>query len=103
MTKLRLDPNSPMTNFILGAALAGGDPMEAARLCSGARVERVQLGPVTIIREQDDMPPRYTATLVASPIVGYGNTQREASKHLADKLREIARLVEAADNQGAGK
>ena len=106
MTKLRLDPNSPLTNFILGATLAGGDPMEAARMCSGARVERVQLGPVTIIREQEGVPPRCTATLaapVASPIVGYGNTQREASKHLADKLREIARLVEAADNQGAGK
>ena len=99
MTKLRLDPNAPLTNFILGATLAGGDPMEAARMVAGALVDRVELGPVSIIRERDGgQPPSYTATLAppASPIVGYGTTDREAAKHLADKLREIARLIEAA-------
>jgi hypothetical protein len=32
-------------------------------------------------------------------IVGYGNTAKESAVHLADQLREIARLVEAHEGQ----
>jgi hypothetical protein len=31
----------------------------------------------------------------ATTVIGHGNTAREAAAHLADQLREIARLVEA--------
>lgn len=31
------------------------------------------------------------------PKVGHGNTRRDAAKHLADQLREQARLVEACE------
>lgn len=31
------------------------------------------------------------------PLCGYGNTRREAARHLADQLREQARLIEAIE------
>ena len=31
------------------------------------------------------------------PLCGYGNTRREAAKHLAEQLREQARLIEAIE------
>jgi len=34
------------------------------------------------------------------PLCGYGNTRREAARHLADQLREQARLVEAMEGAG---
>lgn len=32
MITIHLDPNAPNTNFILGAALSGGDPIAAAKM-----------------------------------------------------------------------
>ena len=34
MSQIKLDPLAPNTAFILGAALAGGDPLAAARMLS---------------------------------------------------------------------
>lgn len=34
-----LDPNAPNTNFILGAALSGGDPTKAAKMLIEAQKE----------------------------------------------------------------
>jgi hypothetical protein len=31
------------------------------------------------------------------PLCGYGNTRREAAKHLAEQLREQARLIEGIE------
>lgn len=34
-------------------------------------------------------------------IIGHGRTAKDAAAHLADQLREIARLVEAREGTGA--
>lgn len=103
-TKLTIDPNAPNTAFILGAAFSGGDVRRAAQLASGATVSQVGAGPLSIIREfavvsGGDSIWSFTANPQNPPLVGYGSTPKEAAKHLADQLREYARLVEASEGQ----
>lgn len=52
MTKLHLDPNAPRTNFILGAALSGGDVTKAAELADGCRLIAIGVTPHRLIREE---------------------------------------------------
>lgn len=57
------------------------------------------VGPDVIVREQlDDGSFRIQLDAANTPLSGRGNTPREAASHLAARLREQARLVEA--NEG---
>lgn len=53
----------------------------------------------TVVRRVDNGNGTFSIHLSATSrvIYGHGNTRPDAAKHLADQLREVARLIEAQE------